>query len=87
MNLRFKGLLENSGLEEDEFSRTLSDVLGRYLFYISEKDIELDILRNMNELYLLQNISSDISSVLKSVSVEVFKSNDLLGDELNFKRV
>ena len=82
-----KGLYENSGLEEDEFSVTLSDVFGRYLFYISEKDIELDILRNMNEFYLLQNISSDISSVLKSVSYEVFKCDDLIGDELNFKRV
>ena len=81
-----KGLYENSGLEEDEFSRTLSDVLGRYLFYISEKDIELDILRNMNEFYLLQNISSDISSVLKSVSYEVFKCDDLIGDELKFQK-
>ena len=82
-----KGVIEKFSLEEDEFSRTLSDVLGRYLFYISEKDIELDILRNMNEFYLLQNISSDISTVLKSVSVEVFKCDDLIGDELNFKRV
>ena len=77
-----KGVIEKFSLEEDEFSRTLSDVLGRYLFYISEKDIELDILRNMDEFYLLQNISSDISSVLKSVSMAVFKSDDLLGDEI-----
>ena len=78
-----KGVIEKFSLEEDEFSRTLSDVLGRYLFYISEKDIELDILRNMNEFYLLQNISSDISNVLKSVSLEVFKSDDILVDKLN----
>ena len=56
------------GLEEEEFSGTLANALRRYIFYISEKDIEEDILNDMNEFYMMNNYSSIMTDILKSVS-------------------
>ena len=57
-----------SGLDEHYFIETLVNVLRRYVFYVEERDIEEDIQRDMNELYLLNNYSSSMTNILKSVS-------------------
>ena len=63
--------MESFGLKEYDFSFILADVLRRYIYYMSEADIEEDIRKNTNELKLLQNISNNMSSILKSVSVVI----------------
>ena len=63
--------MESFGLKEYDFSFILADVLRRYIYYMSEADIEEDIRNNPNELKLLQNISNNMSSILKSVSVVI----------------
>ena len=59
------------GLKEYDFSVILAGVLRRYIYYMSEADIEEDIRNNPNELKLLQNISNNMSSILKSVSMVI----------------
>ena len=66
--IRLKEAMATFGLEEEEFSETLANVLKRYIFYISEKDIEEDILNDMNEFYMMNNYSSIMTDILKSVS-------------------
>ena len=65
---RLKEVMEKFGLDEEEFSGTLANVLRRYIFYISEKDIEEDILNDMNAFYMMNNYSSIMTDIIKSVS-------------------
>ena len=65
---RLKEAIEKFGLDEEEFGRTLANAMKRYIFYISEKDIEEDILNDMNAFYMMNNYSSIMTDILKSVS-------------------
>ena len=58
-------------MSEEEVSETLVDVLRRYIYYIEEQNIELDIQReeNINQFHLLNNYSSSMTEILKSVSM------------------
>ena len=60
-------------LDEDELSETLVAVLRRYIYYIEERDIEIDIRReeNINQFHLLSNYSSSMTEILKSVSMSL----------------
>ena len=57
-------------LDEDGLSEALTGALRRYIYYIEEKDIEVDIQRkdNINQYYLVSNYSREMPEVLKSVS-------------------
>ena len=57
-------------LDEDGLSEALTGALRRYIYYIEEKDIEVDIQRedNINQFYLVGNYSRNMPEVLKSVS-------------------
>ena len=63
--------MESLGLDEDEFGGTLTDVLRRYIYFIEEKDIETDIMENINQFKLLSNYSSKMTDILKSVSLKI----------------
>ena len=64
-------------LEEDELGETLVDVLRRYIYYIEKRDIEIDIRReeNINQFHLLNNYSTSMTDILKSVSVIIINSS------------
>ena len=72
--------MEISALDEHYFTETLVNVLRRYVFYVEERDIEEDIQRDMNELYLLNNYSSSMTNILKSVSKRRQHKRSLLID-------
>ena len=57
-------------LDEDGLSEALTGALRRYIYYIEERDIEVDIQRkdNINQYYLVSNYSRKMPEVLKSVS-------------------
>ena len=57
-------------IDEDGLSEALTGALRRYIYYIEEKDIEVDIQRedNINQYYLVGNYSNQMPEVLKSVS-------------------
>ena len=57
-------------VDEDGLSEALTGALRRYIYYIEEKDIEVDIQRedNINQYYLVGNYSGKMPEVLKSVS-------------------
>ena len=57
-------------LDEDGLSEALTGALRRYIYYIEEKDIEVDIQRedNINQFYLVGNYSRNIPDELKSES-------------------
>ena len=57
-------------IDEDGLSEALTGALRRYIYYIEERDIEVDIQRkdNINQYYLVGNYSSKMPEVLKSVS-------------------
>ena len=57
-------------VDEDGLSEALTGALRRYIYYIEEKDIEVDIQRedNINQYYLVGNYSNQMPEVLKSVS-------------------
>ena len=57
-------------IDEDGLSEALTGALRRYIYYIEEKDIEVDIQRedNINQYYLVGNYSDQMPEVLKSVS-------------------
>ena len=62
--------MEKMELDEDGLSEALTGALRRYIYYIEEKDIEVDIQRkdNINQYYLVSNYSREMPEVLKSVS-------------------
>ena len=64
-------VMQRLNMVEQEVSETLVDVLRRYIYYIEEKDIEMDIRReeNKNQFHLLNNYSSSMTEILKSVSM------------------
>ena len=64
-------VMERLNMSEEEVSETLVDVLRRYIYYIEEQNIELDIQReeNINQFHLLNNYSSSMTEILKSVSM------------------
>ena len=61
-------------LDEDGLSEALTGALRRYIYYIEEKDIEVDIQKkdNINQYYLVSNYSRKMPEVLKSVSSRFF---------------
>ena len=63
-------------LDEDGLSEALTGALRRYIYYIEEKDIEVDIQRkdNINQYYLVSNYSREMPEVLKSVSSRFFSA-------------
>ena len=62
--------MEKLKLGEDELSETLVESLRRYIYYIEEHDLEIDIQKkkNVNQYHFLGNYSSKVPEVLKSVS-------------------
>ena len=62
--------MEKMKLDEDGLSEALTGALRRYIYYIEERDIEVDIQRkdNINQYYLVSNYSREMPEVLKSVS-------------------
>ena len=63
-------------LDEDGLSEALTGALRRYIYYIEERDIEVDIQRkdNINQYYLVSNYSRKMPEVLKSVSSRFFSA-------------
>ena len=63
-------------LDEDGLSEALTGALRRYIYYIEERDIEVDIQRkeNINQYYLVSNYSREMPEVLKSVSSRFFSA-------------
>ena len=74
---RLKMATQRLDLEEDELVETLVDVLRRYIYYIEEREIEIDIRReeNINQFHLLNNYSTSMTDILKSVSVNIINSS------------
>ena len=68
--------MEKMKLDEDGLSEALTGALRRYIYYIEEKDIEVDIQRkdNINQYYLVSNYSTKMPEVLKSVSSRFFSA-------------
>ena len=68
--------MEKMELDEDGLSEALTGALRRYIYYIEEKDIEVDIQRkdNINQYYLVTNYSRKMPEVLKSVSSGFFSA-------------
>ena len=68
--------MEKLKLDEDGLSEALTGALRRYIYYIEERDIEVDIQRkdNINQYYLVSNYSRKMPEVLKSVSSRFFSA-------------
>ena len=68
--------MEKLKLDEDGLSEALTGALRRYIYYIEERDIEVDIQRkdNINQYYLVTNYSRKMPEVLKSVSSRFFSA-------------
>ena len=75
-NFSLSGAMEKLKLDEDGLSEALTGALRRYIYYIEERDIEVDIQKkeNINQYYLVSNYSRKMPEVLKSVSSRFFSA-------------
>ena len=62
--------MKDLNLEEIELSEALAGLLRRFVYFTEEWDIEDDIKteENINQYYLLNKYSENMTEVLKSVS-------------------
>lgn len=67
---RLQGAMKKLDVDRWSLTGTLSEALRRYIYFFEEKDLEEDIQKpeNIDQYYLINNYSSKMPDILKSVS-------------------